>query len=302
MTLYPRTVPSAFIHLYRVANDGRSLSLVHKTPVNDIVLAMTPFQGLLLVGVGKMLRLYDFGKRKLLRKSEFKGLPTCVQSLHGQADRIYAADLAENFHFLKYKKNNEKQMYLFAENTAPRHLTCSTVVDFDTVAGGDKFGNIAVSRLPTDFTDDIEDTSAASISSAVFNNNTNKLVDIAHFYVGESITSICKTSLMPGGSEVLLYSTISGSIGALAPLRSRDDVDFFSHLEMHMRQTNPSIVGRDHLAFRSYYFPVKSVVDGDLCEQFATLEYSKQKSISEDLARSQNDVAKKLEEIRNRVM
>ena len=65
---------------------------------------------------------------------------------------------------------------------------------------------------------------------------------------------------------------------------------------------SPSLVGRDHLAYRSYYFPVKSVIDGDLSEQYSSLDYSIQKSIASDLARGPNEVAKKLEEIRNRVM
>ena len=35
-----------------------------------------------------------------------------------------------------------------------------------------------------------------------------------------------------------------------------------------MRVEFPPLCGRDHLAFRSFYAPVKSVVDGDICEQF----------------------------------
>ena len=35
------------------------------------------------------------------------------------------------------------------------------------------------------------------------------------------------------------------------------DIDFFQHLEMHMRAELPSLVGRDHLSFRSYYVPAK---------------------------------------------
>lgn len=55
----------------------------------------------------------------------------------------------------------------------------------------------------------------------------------------------------------------------MLPFMSREDVDFFVHLEMYLRQENPPLCGRDHLAFRSAYFPVKDVVDGDLCEQYA---------------------------------
>lgn len=35
------------------------------------------------------------------------------------------------------------------------------------------------------------------------------------------------------------------------------DEDFFQHLEMYMRQEHPPLGGREHLSFRSYYFPVK---------------------------------------------
>jgi hypothetical protein len=46
--------------------------------------------------------------------------------------------------------------------------------------------------------------------------------------------------------------------GAFLPFTSREDVDFFSHLEMHLRQEFPPLSGRDHLAYRSSYFPVRS--------------------------------------------
>jgi splicing factor 3B subunit 3 len=59
------------------------------------------------------------------------------------------------------------------------------------------------------------------------------------------------------------------------PLRSypecrsaAQDVDFFTHLEMHLRKEAPPLCGRDHLAYRSAYFPVRAVTDGDLCAQF----------------------------------
>lgn len=35
-------------------------------------LAIAPFQGRAMVGVGKLLRIYDMGKKKLLRKCENK--------------------------------------------------------------------------------------------------------------------------------------------------------------------------------------------------------------------------------------
>jgi len=42
--------------------------------------------------------------------------------------------------------------------------------------------------------------------------------------------------------------------------------------------------------------------DGDLCEQYALLDPSKQKSIAEELDRTPSEVLKKLEDIRNMIL
>ena len=65
-----------------------------------------------------------------------------------------------------------------------------------------------------------------------------------------------------------------------------------------MRSQNVSLIGRDHMSYRSYYAPVKSVVDGDLCEAFGLLPYPKQQSIANDLDRTVGEVLKKLEQLR----
>ncbi len=95
--------------------------------------------------------------------------------------------------------------------------------------------------------------------------------------------------------------TLNGALGVILPLISREEMNFFNHLEMHLRQEHQPLCGRDHLSFRSYYFPCKAVVDGDLCEQFASLPAELQRNIGEELGRSPMEVIKKLEDIRNRL-
>lgn len=51
---------------------GRELDFVHRTPVDEVPMALCAYNGYLLAGVGRMLRLYDMGKKKLLRKCENK--------------------------------------------------------------------------------------------------------------------------------------------------------------------------------------------------------------------------------------
>jgi splicing factor 3B subunit 3 len=82
------------------------------------------------------------------------------------------------------------------------------------------------------------------------------------------------------------------------PLVSKEDVDFISTLEQHMRTEQGSLIGRDQLSWRGYYTPVKAVVDGDLCETFARLPGTKQRTIAGELDRTVGEVLKKLEQLR----
>ena len=99
----------------------------------------------------------------------------------------------------------------------------------------------------------------------------------------------------------LSVPTLMGTVGALMPFTSRADVDFATHLEMHVRQENPPLLGRDHMAYRSAYFPVKDVVDGDMCEQYVTLPAETQRAIAEEMDSTPAEVMKKLEDLRAKI-
>ena len=70
--LSPRSCTSGFLRTYSFTNGGTGLELLHKTETDDVPLAVMAFQGRLVAGVGKALRIYDMGKKKLLRKVENK--------------------------------------------------------------------------------------------------------------------------------------------------------------------------------------------------------------------------------------
>ncbi|KAL2505994.1 Cleavage and polyadenylation specificity factor (CPSF) A subunit protein [Abeliophyllum distichum] len=299
-----RSFEAGYIHIYRFKEDGRVLELLHKTQVEGVPLALCQFQGRLLAGIGPVLRLYDLGKRRLLRKCENKLFPNTITSIHTYRDRIYVGDMQESFHYCKYRRD-ENQLYIFADDTVPRWLTASHHIDFDTMAGADKFGNVYFVRLPQDVSDEIEeDPTGGKIKweHGKLNGAPNKVEEIVQYHIGDVVTCLHKASLIPGGGECIIYGTVMGSLGALLSFTSRDDVDFFSHLEMHMRQEHPPLCGRDHMAYRSSYFPVKDVIDGDLCEQFPTLPMDLQRKIADELDRTPGEILKKLEEIRNKII
>lgn len=123
---------------------------------------------------------------------------------------------------------------------------------------------------------------------------------MCEYFTGDIITSIHRTTLLSGGREVLLTTSLLGSISIYVPFVSKEDVDFFQMLEMHMRAEAPPLAGRDHLLYRGYYIPVKSVVDGDLCEQYNSLPAEKRRMIADELDRPVADVQKKIEDMRVR--
>lgn len=302
MTLHPRTCAAGFIHAYKFTNNNTTLELLHKTQVEDVPYALCAFSGRLLAGVGKSLRIYELGQKKMLRKCQLLGLPTMAQSIHVvSATRLVVGDLAESFHWVKYKRA-ENALVLFADDPAPRWLTAACVVDVNTLAGADKFGNVFLLRLPQEVSDDVDDAQLLTSGEGIVNGAPSKADPIVQFHVGDTITSLQKVVLGPGCAEVIVYTTLQGGIGALLPFTSKEDLELLQALEMHLRQEAPPLCGRDQLFFRSSYFPIKGVVDGDFCAFFNRLPPDEQRTIATDLDRTPAEIAKKLEELASRIL
>ncbi|KAK0225582.1 CPSF A subunit region-domain-containing protein [Armillaria fumosa] len=296
----PRSCTSGYFRTYKFTDDGAGLQLLHKTETDDVPLALMAFQGRLVAGVGKALRIYDIGKKKLLRKVENKTFASPIISLNTQGSRIIVGEMQESVSFAAYKAP-ENRLLVFADDSQPRWISAVTMVDYNTVACGDRFGNIFVNRLDSKVSDQVDDdpTGAGILhEKGQLMGAPHKTKMLCHFHVGDLVTSIHKVSLVAGGREVLLYTGLHGTIGILVPFVSKEDVDFISTLEQHMRTDQASLVGRDQLSWRGYYTPVKGVVDGDLCETFATLPGPKQSSIAGELDRTVGEVLKKLEQLR----
>lgn len=177
------------------------------------------------------------------------------------------------------------------------------MLDPSTVAISDKFGNVIILRLPNGVIDDIEEDPSGNRAlwdRGFLGGASQKAEVLCHFYVGEVVTTLQKATLIPGGSEGIVYATLSGGLGMLVPFASRDAYDFFQHLELHMRSEGMSLVGREHVHYRSQHYPCRNVIDGDLCEIFNSLDPAKQRSIAEEMDKVPSDIAKRLEDIRTR--
>ena len=84
---------------------------------------------------------------------------------------------------------------------------------------------MSILRLPSGATDDVnvDPTGDKGLwDRGLLNGASQKLDLLCVFYTGETITNLLKTSLIPGGSEALVYTTLSGSIGMFVPFSSHE--------------------------------------------------------------------------------
>jgi splicing factor 3B subunit 3 len=302
MVVNPRSFSAGFLLVYRFHEEGKELEFIHKTKVEQPPLALLGFQGRLLAGIGPDLRIYDLGMRQMLRKCQATVTANLIVGLQTQGSRIIVSDVQEGVTYCVYKFQ-ENRLIPFADDVIARWTTCTTMVDYETVAGGDKFGNLWLVRCPAKASEEAdEDGSGAHLvhERQYLGGAPNRLNLMAHFYPQDIPTSMQKTSLVAGGRDMIFWTGLQGTLGMLIPFVSREDVDFFQTLEMQLAAQNPPLLGRDHLVYRSYYAPSKGTIDGDLCETYFLLPNDKKQMIAGELDRSVREVERKISDMRTR--
>lgn len=304
LKISPRSYSAGFLHVYRFHEEGRELEFIHKTKIDHPPTALLAFQGRLLAGVGSDLRIYDLGMKQMLRKCQVKAASNIIVGLQTQGNRVIVSDSQESVTYCVYKFQDNK-LIPFADDIIARWTTSAAMVDYETVAGGDKFGNIWLVRCPQKTSEEAdEDNSGAHLlhEKGYLNGAPNRLSPMTHFFTNDIPTSIQKTNLVTGGRDLIFWTGFQGTLGILVPFVSREDVDFFQELEKQLAtEHNQPLLGRDHLAYRSYYAPSKGTIDGDLCEAYFLLPHDKKEIIAGHLDRSVREVERKISDMRTRV-
>jgi splicing factor 3B subunit 3 len=302
MIVNPRSSSEGYLYVYRFQESGRELEFIHKTQIEEPPRALVPFQGKLLTGVGKLLRIYDLGMKQMLRKTQAEVVAMHITTLNTRGNRIIVGDVQQGLTYVVYKPMSNK-LIPFADDTIARWMTCSTMVDYESSAGGDRFGNVFIVRSPAKASEEADEESAGLqlLNAREYLHGTPHRLDLqCHFFTQDVPTSITKTSLVVGGQDVILWSGLMGTIGVFIPFVTREDTDFFQNLEQHLRAEDAPLAGRDHLMYRSYYAPVKGIIDGDLCERYTLLPNDKKQMIAGELDRSVREIERKISDLRTR--
>ncbi|KAJ5544523.1 hypothetical protein N7461_006827 [Penicillium sp. DV-2018c] len=303
MTVNPPKSSGGFIHIYRFQDDGKELEFIHKTEVDEPPRALLGFQGRMLAGIGPVLRIYDLGMKQLLRKCQASVVPKTIVGLKTQGNRIVVSDVNESVTYVVYK-NEPNTLIPFVDDSIARWTSTTTMVDYETTAGGDKFGNLWLVRCPSKVSEKAdEDGSGVHLvhEKGYLHGSANRFELMIHFYAQDIPTSVHKTQLVAGGRDILVWTGLQGTVGMLVPFLSREDVDFFQQLETQLASQQPPLAGRDHLMYRGYYAPVKGVIDGDLCEMYLLLPNDMKMMIAGELDRSVREIERKISDMRTRV-
>jgi len=152
---------AAEIQTYSFTQDGSSLQFLYRTSTEHIPTAFSETRGRLMVGVGSILRVYEMGQKKLLRKYDNRNFKSQIIKIECKDNKIFVGDVQQSVHVVKFRPD-QGQLYIFADDVLNRYLTSFCLLDDDTVAGVDKFENFFVNRLPVGCEEDAEDDPSAS--------------------------------------------------------------------------------------------------------------------------------------------
>ncbi|KAF2740759.1 pre-mRNA-splicing factor rse1 [Polyplosphaeria fusca] len=293
---------SGSVQLYRILQDGRKLEFFHETLLDAPPTALLAFKGRLLVGFGRDLGLFDCGRKSLLRKALTRDCSSSqIVHLTTQGGRIVVSDREQSITFVVHKEMvHPEELIPFADDTIPRYTTCVDMLDYDTTVGGDKFGNIWVLRCPPKISEGSDESNNGlqlKQDKAFLNGTPNRLELVASYFTNDIPISIQKTSIIAGGEKIIFWAGLQGTLGVFIPFLSRTSMKKLQSLELLLRIEDKPVSGRDHLAFRSYYNPVKNVIDGDLVERFLLLSHDQKQVIASQI--SNTDVGDLEETIAN---
>lgn len=284
------------IYAYRSTAEGPELEFVHNTPLKSLCHALAPYKGYLLAGLGDQLVKFSLGRKQLLRQAAVS-LQGAITFIRVSRDRNVWVCAGRHIVLLI-------DLIAVADDPVPRAITFLETLDHSTVICGDKFGSICVLRLPHDaehLSTDSHGIKIIEVQRSRLNGCPFKMKVVAHFYVDDAITALYRTTLIPGGTEVVVYAGIQGTLGALVPFESLSEYKFLANMESNLREDlGTSPVGRDHLSFRGYYAPPRNVVDMDFCRKFQNISTTERADMAEKIGLTPTEIDQRLSEFWSR--
>lgn len=219
-----------------------------------------------------ILQVCKIGKKQLLKQTQLRKQFNLINNIEVVEDRVFVTDAIDSLHFVKHDEKLN-QLFEIADDLLPFHSTCILVLDYNTVALADKFGNISILRVPLTAEQEFSQEYVSFQNSINLNGNSGAVIkfdQIARFYNTNVITSLS----LVNPQEKIQAVDIEGGVWHVQTARTYIEVNLFQNLENFMRKTevNKNLINREQINYRSYYGSVKGVIDLDLCMRFFLLD------------------------------
>jgi DNA damage-binding protein 1 len=248
--------------------------------------------GLLVAGVGSSVVVYEDsvveGKTTSLDLVTQLGgfsvvLDVSVVETASGTFKLAVADLMRSVSLLSFDPESQT-LSMIARELSPRWLSAALLVDPTRVVLGDSNFNLGVLEHNTNVNDE----------------DIIRLTNIGEQYCGNFINRFRVGRLSPlAGMDVVIFGTISGSIGLIAPL-SKEEFTILRHLQSSLENVVGCIGGFD---VKQYRLPnstivradtsdtVGSLIDGDIVESILELSPVEQQEALAGLSASEAEQA-----------
>ncbi|XP_071686240.1 cleavage and polyadenylation specificity factor subunit 1 isoform X2 [Rutidosis leptorrhynchoides] len=286
--------------LYSVESSTESvqskITEVYAKEMKGAISALASIQGYLLVASGPKVILHKWTGSELNGVAFFDAPPLYVVSLNIVKNFILLGDIHKSIYFLSWKES-ASQLTLLAKD----------------------FGSLDC--LATEF---LIDGSTLSLMVSDYDKNVQvseswkgqKLLSRAEFHVGSHATKFLRLQMLPAsdrpnapsGSDktnrfALLFGTLDGSIGCIAPL---DELTFrrLQSLQKKLVDAVPHVAGLNPRSFRQFHSNGKahrpgpdSIVDCELLCHYDMLPFEHQHEIANQIGTTRSQIISNLNDL-----
>nr|XP_043633583.1 cleavage and polyadenylation specificity factor subunit 1 [Erigeron canadensis] len=293
--------------LYSVEIDSETLQAtvteVYSKEMKGAISALASIQGYLLVASGPKVILHKWTGSELNGVAFFDAPPLYVVSLNIVKNFILLGDIHKSIYFLSWKENGSQLTLLAKDFGSLDCLATEFLIDGSTLSlmVSDDQKNVQIFYY------------APKVSESW---KGQKLLARAEFHVGAHVTKFLRLQMLPAsdranappGSDktnrfALLFGTLDGSIGCIAPL---DELTFrrLQSLQKKLVDAVPHVAGLNPRSFRQFHSNGKahrpgpdSIVDCELLCHYDMLPFEHQHEIANQIGTTRSQIVSNLNDL-----
>ncbi|KAM7491713.1 hypothetical protein LguiA_034634 [Lonicera macranthoides] len=283
-------------------NSQTLIAEVYSKELKGAISALASLQGHLLIASGPKVILHKWTGSELTGVAFFDAPPLYVVSLNIVKNFILLGDIHKSIYFLSWKEQGAQLSLLAKDFGSLDCFATEFLIDGSTL-----------SLIVSDDQKNVQIFYYAPKMSESWKGQ--KLLSRAEFHVGAHVTKFLRLQMLPASSDrvnpvsdktnrfALLFGTLDGSIGCIAPL---DELSFrrLQSLQKKLVDAVPHVAGLNPRSFRQFHSNGKahrpgpdSIVDCELLCQYEMLQLEQQLEIANQIGTTRSQIVSNLNDL-----